>query len=50
MFKRVLICTDFSDSLQRLADFVPDLAQGCMNHIVFFSQCAADDLSRNSLR
>ncbi len=36
MFKRVLICTDFSDSLQRLADFVPDLAKGGMNHIVFF--------------
>ncbi len=36
MFKRVLICTDFTDSLQRLADFVPDLAKGGMNHIVFF--------------
>ncbi len=36
MFKRVLICTDFSDSLQRLADFVPDLAKGGMDHIVFF--------------
>ena len=36
MFKRVLICTDFSDSLQRLAKFVPDLAKGGMNHIVFF--------------
>jgi nucleotide-binding universal stress UspA family protein len=36
MFKRVLICTDFSDSLQRLADFVPDLAKGGMEHIVFF--------------
>ncbi|MGD1895991.1 MAG: universal stress protein [Phormidesmis sp.] len=36
MFKRVLICTDFSDSLQRLADFVPDLAKGGMTHIVFF--------------
>ena len=36
MFKRVLICTDFTDSLQRLANFVPDLAKGGMNHIVFF--------------
>ncbi len=36
MFKRALICTDFSDSLQRFADFVPDLAKGGMEHIVFF--------------
>ena len=36
MFKRVLICTDFTDSLQRLANFVPDLAKGGMKHIVFF--------------
>ena len=36
MFKRVLICTDFTDSLQRLANFVPDLAKGGMEHIVFF--------------
>ena len=36
MFKRALICTDFSDSLQRLANFVPDLAKGGMTHLVFF--------------
>ena len=36
MFKRTLICTDFSDSLQRLVNFVPDLAKGGMNHIIFF--------------
>ncbi|EDX86116.1 universal stress protein family [Synechococcus sp. PCC 7335] len=36
MFKRVLICTDFTDSLQRFVDFVPDLSKGCMTHIVFF--------------
>lgn len=36
MFRRVLICTDFSDSLQRLTKFVPDLAKGGMEHIVFF--------------
>lgn len=36
MFKRALICTDFTDSLQRFANFVPDLAKGGMEHIVFF--------------
>ena len=36
MFKRALICTDFSDSLQRLANFVPDLAKGGLTHLVFF--------------
>ncbi|MEM8501785.1 MAG: universal stress protein [Cyanobacteria bacterium P01_D01_bin.1] len=36
MFKRALICTDFSDSLQRFADFVPDLAKGGITHLVFF--------------
>lgn len=36
MFKRALICTDFSDSLQRFANFVPDLAKGGMTHLVFF--------------
>ncbi len=36
MFKRALICTDFSDSLQRLAHFVPDLAKSGLEHIVFF--------------
>lgn len=36
MFKRVLICTDLTDSLQRLVNFVPDLAKGGMEHIVFF--------------
>lgn len=36
MFKRALICTDFSDSLQRFANFVPDLAEGGIEHIVFF--------------
>lgn len=36
MFKRALICTDFTDSLDRLAKFVPDLAKGGIEHIVFF--------------
>lgn len=37
MFKRALICTDFSDSLQRLVDFVPDLAKGGLEQVVFFN-------------
>ncbi len=36
MFKRALICTDFSDSLQRLVHFVPDLAKAGLEHVVFF--------------
>ncbi len=36
MFKRALICTDFSDGIQRLANFVPDLAKGGLTHLVFF--------------
>jgi len=36
MFKRALICTDLSDSLQRLANFVPELAKGGLTHLVFF--------------
>jgi nucleotide-binding universal stress UspA family protein len=35
MFQRVLICTDFSDGLQRLTNFVPSLAAGGINQIVF---------------
>jgi len=36
MFKRALICTDLSDSLQRLVNFVPDLAKAGLEHVVFF--------------
>ncbi|MEM6451209.1 MAG: universal stress protein [Cyanobacteria bacterium P01_D01_bin.105] len=36
MFKRVLICTDFTDSLPRLVNFVADLAKGGIEHVVFF--------------
>ncbi len=36
MFKRALICTDFSDSLQRLVNFVPDLAEAGLEQVVFF--------------
>lgn len=35
MFQRCLICTDFSDGLHRLVDFVPSLAAGGMKQIVF---------------
>ncbi|HEY9622023.1 MAG TPA: universal stress protein [Crinalium sp.] len=35
MFQRALICTDFSDGLQRLANFVPSLAASGMKQIVF---------------
>ena len=35
MFERVLICTDFSDGLLRLANFVLSLAIGGMKQIVF---------------
>lgn len=37
MFKSCLICTDFSDGLYRLVNFVPDLAQAGLNKIVFFN-------------
>lgn len=36
MFQRCLICTDFSDSLNRLVDFVPSLAICGIKQIVFF--------------
>lgn len=36
MFQSCLICTDFTDGLQRLIDFVPDLAKCGLTHIVFF--------------
>jgi nucleotide-binding universal stress UspA family protein len=35
MFQRVLICTDLTDGLQRLMQFVPSLAAGGMKSIVF---------------
>ncbi|HEY9748852.1 MAG TPA: universal stress protein [Allocoleopsis sp.] len=35
MFQRPLICTDFSDNLHRLAHFVPSLAAGGIQQIVF---------------
>lgn len=35
MFYRILICTDFSDGLQRLVHFVPQFAASGMQQIVF---------------
>ena len=36
MFKSCLICTDLSDGLDRLLNFVPELAQNGLEQIVFF--------------
>lgn len=41
MFQHCLICTDFSDSLHRLADFVPDLASSGAKRIVFLHTVSA---------
>lgn len=35
MFQRPLICTDFTDGLQRLAHFIPDFAAAGMTQMVF---------------
>jgi nucleotide-binding universal stress UspA family protein len=35
MFQRLLICTDFSDGLQRLANFAPSFAAGGVRQLVF---------------
>ncbi|BAU10821.1 UspA protein domain-containing protein [Leptolyngbya sp. NIES-3755] len=35
MFQRILICTDFTDGLQRLVNFVPQIATGGIKQIVF---------------
>jgi len=36
MFQRALICTDFTDGMYRLAQFVPSLVAGGFKSIVFF--------------
>ncbi|ERN40286.1 universal stress protein UspA [Rubidibacter lacunae KORDI 51-2] len=36
MFERCLICTDFTDGLHRLVDFIPNLLAGGFTHITFF--------------
>jgi nucleotide-binding universal stress UspA family protein len=35
MFQHCLICTDFSDGLHRLTDFVPDLAKSGLKRLIF---------------
>lgn len=40
MFKCMLVCTDFDDSLQRLIEFVPDLVQSGLDKVVFFHNVA----------
>ena len=37
MFQSCLVCTDFSDGLHRLVNFVPSLAQAGLKKIVFFN-------------
>ena len=36
MFRNCLICTDFTDGLHRLVNFVPSFAKGGLQQIVFF--------------
>ena len=36
MFRNCLICTDFTDGIHRLVDFVPEFAKGGLQQIVFF--------------
>jgi nucleotide-binding universal stress UspA family protein len=43
MFQRPLICTDFADRLDRLVNFVPQLAAGGMRQIVFLHNVPIDD-------
>ncbi|MDX2215910.1 MAG: universal stress protein [Oculatellaceae cyanobacterium bins.114] len=43
MFQRCLICTDFSDGLQRLVNFVPDLAASGLTQIVFLHVMTMSD-------
>ncbi len=37
MFQSCLICTDLADGLNRLVDFVPDLAKAGLKKIIFFT-------------
>ncbi|NMF83179.1 universal stress protein [Nodosilinea sp. P-1105] len=36
MFRRALICTDFTDGIYRLAQFAPSLAKGGFQSLIFF--------------
>ncbi len=42
MFQRALICTDFTDGMHRLAQFVPSLAAGGFQSLTFFHNVAID--------
>lgn len=42
MFRRALICTDFTDGIYRLAQFVPSLAAGGLKSLVFFHNVAIE--------
>lgn len=42
MFQRALICTDFTDGMHRLAQFVPSLAGGGFQSLTFFHNVAID--------
>jgi nucleotide-binding universal stress UspA family protein len=42
MFRRALICTDFTDGIYRLAQFVPSLAAGGFNYLVFLHAVSVD--------
>jgi nucleotide-binding universal stress UspA family protein len=51
MFQRALICTDFTDGLYRLAQFVPSLVAGGFKSLVFFHNVSVDgewEIPRNS--
>ncbi len=42
MFQRALICTDFTDGMYRLAQFVPSLAAGGFKSLVFFHNVSVE--------
>jgi nucleotide-binding universal stress UspA family protein len=42
MFQRALICTDLTDGMYRLAQFVPSLAAGGFESLVFFHNVSVD--------
>lgn len=51
MFQRALICTDFTDGIYRLAQFVPSLVAGGFKSLVFFHNVSVDserEIPRNS--
>lgn len=43
MFQRLLICTDFSDGLQRLVHFVPSLVASGIHHLTFLHCVPLDE-------